>query len=149
MTLFALALPLIVVAVVWYWFFFDPEDTGPGQGGQSFTIGGQFVIVDNGYDSDRVTYVVVRNWPISSSPDDRLKDQRFVYLGVDKPKVKLPGGGYDTVEGTPCLYFFDGDDLTVFPISMREDDFMHFQPRQMTSYAEVLAFFRQYEVSAP
>jgi hypothetical protein len=128
------------------WFFNDPGDEGlVGISGQSFILDDQYVIVRNGYSLGKVTYVVVRNWPVSSSPEGRLEDDRFLTRGVNKPQIKLPDGSYKPVENVPHLYFFDGDHLTEFPIAMQEDDFIDFHPEKMTGYGNVLEFFESYE----
>ena len=127
-------------------FLSDPGDEGSaGNSGQSFEIDDQFVIIWNGYNSGKVTYVVVRNWPNSSEPEDRLKDKRLVISGNEKPKVRLHDGSYKTVAETPYLYFYDGDNLTSFPISMQEDDFSKLKTEAMTSYNDLLRFFKNHE----
>jgi hypothetical protein len=128
-------------------FLGDPGDEGfVGTSGQSFILGDQFVIVDNGYSFGKVTFVVVLNWPVSSSTEERLEDDRLIVRGVDQPQVRLPDGTYKPVEEVPHLYFFDGYELIEFPISMREDDFISFRPETMTDYSKVLEFFKRYEV---
>ena len=125
-------------------FFSVPGDEGTA-GGQSFEIDNQFVIIWNSYASGHITYVVVRNWPDSSKPEDRLADKRLVLSGVERPKVRLQDGSYRPVAETPHLYFYDGDNLTSFPISMQEGDFGNLRPEAMTSYQDLLRFFRNYE----
>ena len=115
------------------------------EGGQSFAIDDQFVIIWNGHEAGRVTYVVVRNWPGSASPEDRLADKRLVLAGVEKPKVRLQDGSYRPVADTPHLYFYDGDNLTSFPIAMQESDLGTLRPEALTSFQDLLRFFRTYE----
>ena len=139
--------PIILAAAVLFassCFVGDPWDQGSA-GGQSFEIDNQFVIVWNSYESGRVTYVIVRNWPKSSSPEDRLADKRLVLAGVEKPKVRLQDGSYRPVADTPYLYFYDGDNLTSFPIAMQESDLGTLRPAALTSYQDLLRFFRAYE----
>ncbi len=115
-------------------------------GGQSFAIDDQFVIIWNGHEAGRVTYVVVRNWPGSASPEDRLADKRLVLAGAERPKVRLQDGSYRPVAATPYLYFYDGDNLTSFPISMQESDWASLRHEAMASYEDLLRFFRAYEI---
>ncbi len=122
----------------------DPGEDGTA-GGQAFEIDGQFVIIWNGHDqAGRITYVVVRNWPDSSTPEDRLADKRLLLSGAESPKIRLPDGRYQPVAGTPFLYFYDGDKLTSFPISMQESDWVSLRTKAMTSYADLLRFFTAY-----
>ena len=39
-----------------------------GIAGTSMDIGDEFLIIDNGYRGDEITWIVVRNWPASSTP---------------------------------------------------------------------------------
>ncbi len=120
----------------------EEEDTA---GGHSFEIDNQFVIIWYGHESGQIIYIVVRNWPSSSKPEDRLADKRLVDLWDEKPKVRLQDGSYQSVAGTPYLYFYDGDNLTSFPISIQESDFGGLKTEGMTSYNDLLKFFRNYE----
>ncbi len=124
----------------------DPGDEGlVGESGQSFIIDDQFVIVDNGYRFGKITYAVVRNWPVSSSVEERLEDDRLIIAGVDRPHIRTPDGNYKLVEDVPQLYFFDDYNLTKLPISMQEDDFVDFHPETMARYSDVLGFFQSYK----
>lgn len=116
-----------------------------GESGQSFIIDDQFVIVDNGYRFGKITYAVVRNWPVSSSVEERLEDDRLIIAGVDRPQIRTPDGNYKSVDDVPHLYFFDGYNLTDSRLSMREDDFIGFRPETMARYSDVLEFFKSYE----
>ena len=142
------AVTLIILAATMIFssscFLSDPGDEGTA-GGQSFEIDNQFVIIWNGHESGQVTYIVVRNWPNSSKPEDRLADKRLVLSGNEKPKVRLQDGSYQPVAETPYLYFYDGDNLTSFPISIQESDFGSLKTKAMTSYNDLLRFFRNYE----
>lgn len=123
----------------------DPEEDIAGNSGQSLEIDHQFVIIWNGYDSGRVTFVVVRNWPASSQPEERLADKRLVLSGNEKPKIRFQDGSYKPVAEIPYLYFYEGDNLTSFPISMQENDLGNLNTKAMTSYKDLLRFFKNYE----
>jgi len=121
------------------------DDQLSGNSGQSFIISNQFIIIWNGYHSATITYVVIRNWPTSSTPAERLNDKRFVISGGEIPQIRLQDGSYEPVNETPHAYFFDGDNLTSFPIAMRESDFANLKPGAMASYNDLLQFFKTYE----
>jgi hypothetical protein len=122
-----------------------------GESAESFVVDDQFVIVNNGYAWHRVTWVVVRNWPKSSHPQDRLKDERLV-LDFNAPSdrlIRLPNGRQVSPDKAPHVYFFDGQNVTIFPITMSEDDWIGAAFNKKASYKEVLAWFRRFEVHPP
>ncbi len=140
--------PIILAAVLLFSSSCFAGDLGEEshEGGQSLEIDNQFIIIWNGREADRVTYVVVRNWPGSATPEDRLADKRLILSGAERPKVKLQDGSYRPVAATPYLYFYDGDNLTSFPISMQESDWVSLRHQAMASYGDLLRFFRAYEL---
>jgi hypothetical protein len=121
-----------------------------GQAAQSFVVGDQFVIVNNGYSWNKVTWVVVRNWPRSSTADERFHDKRLTLeFGVpDDRLIRLPDGRRVSPAREPHVYFFDGDKLTSFAIGMTEDDWIGSKFNTMASYDDVLAWFRKFAVEA-
>jgi hypothetical protein len=91
-----------------------------------------------------VTWVVVRSWPSDSTPAQRLADQRFALGSDGEYRVRRPDGQLGAPE--PHLaYVFYGDRLTVFPIRMREDDFIGFRSNRLAAYSDVEAFLRRFE----
>jgi hypothetical protein len=123
------------------------EYTG-GVSGHSFTVADQFVILQNGYKQGDITWVVVRNWPLSSSAEQRLSDPRLgLSLEDGEYYVTQPGGA----RARPALgtaYLFDGPRLTSFPIRMKEDDFIGFRSNAMKAYPDVEAFLRRFQAPA-
>jgi len=119
-----------------------------GATARSFVVGDQFVIVNRRYAWHNVTWVVVRNWPKSSRPQDRLDDRRLVLeFGAPHDRlIRLPSGKQVSPASEPHLYFFDGDNLTSFPIRMSEDDWIAPGFDRMTSYADILKWFRTFAV---
>lgn len=118
-----------------------------GVGAQSFMVADQFVILHSGFRRGHVTWVVVRNWPAASTPDQRLADGRFV-LGHDGEYRVLQESGELDVPAAGVAYVFNGDHLVTFPISIREDDFVSFRTEELKAYREVEAFLRAFEVSS-
>jgi len=120
------------------------EVTG-GSSGQSFMVGEQFVIVKNGFLRGEVTWVAVRSWPASSTPEQRLRDTRVTVGPRGCCLIRHANGTLAPPEQTPRLYFFDGDALTTFRIRMTEDDFIGFRTDAFKSYSQVLDFFKRFE----
>lgn len=100
--------------------------------------------VTNGYRRRDVTWVVVRNFPSTSTPERRRADARLV-LGTDGEFRVRQSGGELTMPAPHVAYVFDGDRLATFPIRMREDDFISFMTEQLKAYSEVDAFLRRFE----
>ena len=123
------------------------EATG-GSSGHSFVVGEQFVILKNGFLRGEVTWVAVRNWPASSTPEQRLADTRVTVGAQGCCLIRQANGVPATPKQPPHLYFFDGDTLTTFRIQMKEDDFIGFRTDSFKSYSEVLDFFRGFEVKS-
>jgi hypothetical protein len=121
------------------------EVTG-GSSGHSFLVGEQFVILKNGFLRGDVTWVAVRNWPASSTPEQRLSDTRVTVGPQGCCLIRQANVGLAAPEQR--LYFFDGDTLTTFRIRMKEDDFIGFRPASFKSYSEVLEFFQRFEVKS-
>jgi hypothetical protein len=123
------------------------EYTG-GVSGYSFAVAEQFVILQNGYKQGDVTWVVVRNWPLASSAEQRLSDVRLkLSLEDGEYYITQPGGAVARpVPGT--AYVFDGPRLTSFRIRMKEDDFIGFRSIAMKAYPDVEAFLRRFQSEA-
>jgi hypothetical protein len=121
-----------------------------GEAGQSCLVGDEFVIINNGYSWHKVTWVVVRNWPKSSSADERFNDKRLTLdFGVPHDRlIRLRDGTRISPAPQPHLYFFNGAELTTFPIRMTEDDWIGSHFNKMASYRDVLEWFRKFEVRA-
>lgn len=114
--------------------------------GTATYFGNEFVIIDDGFRGDHITWVVVRNWPAKSSPSERLNDTRFDEVGSPR-SVLLPNGDRVPLSRTPHVYFFDGPQLKIFPVKMTEDDIteLHGHFRGMTDYREMLPLLRRFE----
>jgi len=115
-----------------------------GASGHSFLVADQFVILRNGYRRGEVTWVVVRNWPVQSTAEQRLSDGRLV-LGTDGEFRVRQGAGELRRPEPGMAYIFDGDRVTTFPIRMREEDFVSFRPEHLKTYPEVEDFLRRFE----
>jgi hypothetical protein len=136
---------ILLISVTAACFFPDPAQQ-VGISGESFILDDQYIIVINGYDYGDVTWVVVRNWPATSTAEERSEDDRFIDRVSDEPQVRLSDGTYKSIEDTSYLYFFDGYTLTAFPISMQEDDLVIFQREDMDEYTDVMTFFAAFRV---
>ncbi len=120
----------------------SPEETqGTARG-----FGEEFVIIDDGFSGENITWVVVRNWPVLSEPDERLNDARFDQFSFPKTVLK-PDGTRLAMFDTPHVYFFDGPQLTVFPITMTSSDIteLHGHFRGMQNYRQMLPFLKRFE----
>ena len=128
--------------------FLGCEKWGSGEAGQAFRLQGDYVIINHGYSRDGgVRYVVVRDWPETSTPDERVSDRRSMLDPQATTVVRLSDGRYvPAEEGEPRLFFYAGDELTTFPIQMKEDDFIGLKTASLESYGELLSFFRRFEV---
>jgi len=89
----------------------------------------------------------VRNWPAKSSPSERINDPRFDIMTLPRT-VRMPDGARRRVRATPHVYFFDGSDLTMFPVKMSADDItqLHGHLRGMTDYRQLLPVLKRYEL---
>ena len=126
-------------------FLFASCQSKKGSSAQSLQFAGQFVIITNGYDHGDITYIVVRNWPESSTPQERRRDVRLENITDKGWIVQESLGHHLTLSDQHELFFFDGDRLTRIPIRMREEDFMGLKADNLKSYSDLLAFFRKYE----
>jgi hypothetical protein len=121
-------------------------DVTGGSSGHSFLVGGQFVVLKNGFLRGDVTWVTVRNWPESSTPEERLADTRVTVGPQGCCLIRGANGRAAPPDPDARLYFFDGDRLTTFRIRMKEDDFIDFRTDAFKSYDNVLEYFRKFEV---
>jgi hypothetical protein len=121
-----------------------------GIAGTSMYIGDEFVIIDNGYNGDEITWIVVLNWPASSTPSERRNDDRFDSMAIP-PKAIMADGSHQPILSTPHVYFYDGRAVTIFPVNMTEDDLaeLHGHFSGMTDYRQMLSLLRRYEVRLP
>lgn len=110
-------------------------------------IGDEFVIIDDGFRGDTITWVIVRNWPAQSSPAERMRDTRCDQM-ASPVTVLMPNGSRAPVSSIPHVYFFDGLQLTMFPVKMTEDDIteLHGHFRGMADYREMLPLLKRYEI---
>ena len=115
-----------------------------GGGGWSDVIGGQFVIVDSYSRFGGLQYMIVRNWPESSTPKQRLTDAR-VESGRGGLLVRTASGRYEAPRGRTRVFFFDGDSLVVFPIRhIPQEELPVPSRRQFDSYHELLDYLLRY-----
>ena len=114
------------------------------------TIGDEFVIIDDGFTGDAINWVSVRNWPSASSMDDRKNDTRFDCLAMP-PTFQSKDGKLQSISRVPHVYFFDGNELTAFPIRMTEYDIseMHKHFSGMSDYRQMLPLLKRFEVPQP
>lgn len=114
--------------------------------GTAMYFGKEFVMIDDGFRGNDITWLVVRNWPAHSSPSERLNDTRFDLLGASRT-VLLSDGNRVPLSASPHVYFFDGPRLTTFPVKMTEDDIaeLHGHFRGMTDYRQMLPLLRRFE----
>ncbi len=115
-----------------------------GVSGHSFLVGDQFVILRNGYRRGKVTWVAVRNWPATSTTEERLADRRLVLGSDGEFRVRAPDGVLRAPEPN-VAYVFDGDRVVTFAIRMQEDDFIEFRTERLKDYGDVEAFLRRFE----
>jgi len=121
-------------------------DLTGGSSGQSFTVRDQFVVLNNGFLRGDVTWVAVRNWPVTSTSEQRRTDTRVTVGPHGCCLIRRQGGESSPPDPEARVYFFDGEVLTTFPIRMKEDDFIGFPTNSLKSYADVLDFLRRFEV---
>jgi hypothetical protein len=110
-------------------------------------FGDECVIIDDGFRGDTITWVIVRNWPGQSSPEERLRDIRCDQM-ASPVTVLMPNGHREPVSSIPHVYFFDGRQLTMFPVKMTANDITELQGhfRGMTDYREMLRLLKRYEI---
>ena len=116
-----------------------------GVSGHSFKVADQFVILNNGYKQGDVTWVVVRNWPSSSSPDARRSDSRLQLSLEDGEYYVSAPDRERTRPDENTAYVFDGSRLASFKIRMKEDDFIGFRAEDLRAYPDVETFLRRFE----
>ncbi len=126
----------------------------PDTAGASHRIGDQFVIITYRFGRDRIRWVAVVNFPITSTAEERLKDKRVFlapgggYLIRQTDARRIPPAPVLLPPDEPRLYFFDGDQLVTFPIRMTEEQLGDLENSNLASYAELLTGFRKFEVKA-
>ena len=89
-----------------------------GDAGAGFTLRDARVAISNGYRRGECTYVVVRDWPLTTTDDERAKDQRLTIGTGGMPIVRGPDGPINPWQQAPRAYVFEGQKLTSFPIRM-------------------------------
>jgi hypothetical protein len=114
--------------------------------GQTLNLGDQFIIIWYGVKNENIGYMVVRNWPILSTPEERMSDKRLLLWGVDKPQILLADGSYEKATENSVLYFFQGCVLQKFTISMKEMDLVGIRKEQIASYNDLLKYFRRFKI---
>jgi hypothetical protein len=93
-----------------------------------------------------LTWVVVRNWPQTSSPEERKNDIRFKLDPSAGWLIRRSDGRLLPPDAQPRIYFFDGETNTSFPVQMKEDDLIDFRPESFRSYGDVLHYFQRFKV---
>src|SRR5436190_9443304 len=89
------------------------------ESGQSEIVGKEFVIVTVGREKGVVRYLVVRTWPQTSTPEERLADQRFLF-GEEGRTVLVPGSGYQPVNTSGMAYFMSGGECRTMKVQMKD-----------------------------
>ncbi len=116
--------------------------------GTSLAVGGEFVMLEDGFRGDRITWLVVRNWPAGTQPEEIANDPRFDIRALPR-RVLMADGKQTAVASTPHIYFFDGRKLTTFPVRMVAGDItdLHGHLRELKNYRELLPLLRRYQVA--
>ena len=114
---------------------------------QSFSVGDHNVLVESHSRNGRVTWVAVRNWPVSAGAVKSHEDTRI----TPKPQggcclIRRQTGELLPPDAEPRLYFFDGAQLTTFKIRVEQAGAADLSVAQVKSYKDVLAHFQRFEV---
>lgn len=119
---------------------------GGGTASEGFNLGDQRVYIWNGYRADEVTWVAVVNFPRTGSARQQRDDTRVSLGPRGEDLIRQPDGTLMPPASEPRLYFFDGDELTTFPIEMHEDDdWLSIRKPALSSYREIMERFRKFE----
>jgi hypothetical protein len=121
------------------------QSRGGGTGLQGFNLGDQRVYIFNGYRADEVTWVGVVNFPRGRNARQERNDTRVSLGPRGEDLIRRPDGTLLPPASEPRLYFFDGDELTTFPIEMHEGDWLCIRKPEVGSYGEILERFRRFE----
>lgn len=138
----AIMLPVIVLGAyaAVYWFH-------SGESGESFVLNDEHVIVDFGYawDGDQLTYCVIRSWPDSTSPEQKMADTRSSLGTLGGRLVRNSTGLMEPVKKDGRVYLWIGDELRTFRVDMSEHtDTMGLW--QSTSVRDMEAFFAPFRI---
>ena len=124
----------------------EPGPTGHWAS-HSFRLGAQHVLVESRVQEGQVAWVAVRNWPVSSGIVRHYEDTRIT---KNAPHgcclIRRQNGELHPPDPEPHMYFFDGAELTTFRIRVREADIKSRSLAEVSSYADILAYFRRFEV---
>ena len=90
--------------------------------GQSFTLGDLRVIADYGYSEggDWLRYLVIRAYPLTSTPAERRGDPRYDINSGDLPLVRHPDGVMRKVRTDGRVYLFIDNELRTMRVDMNE-----------------------------
>ncbi|MDH3197219.1 MAG: hypothetical protein OEO21_03175 [Candidatus Krumholzibacteria bacterium] len=119
-----------------------PEDVT----GASFLVGNWFTVMEYGRSGEDVTWVVLRAWPETATPQERATDTRFDPAAA---RIRRPDGRWVGVEGTRTLYFFSSEGLLVAPIAMRESDLTPIVEESFSSLAELEGYIARFAPPKP
>ena len=134
------ALLVIGLAVIDFW----PRFT-IGESGHGFQISDQIVLGEYGYSDggDRLRYAILRTWPVDSTPEERLNDNRVGRDFFGWPLIRDQSGRMIPAGTGGDVYFFVGDELKTLKVRMNEhtdtgplDD--------LKSLDEVWAYFQRF-----
>ena len=89
--------------------------------GESFPLGNLQVVTDFGYsdDGDRLRYMVIRAYPMTSTSEERLADPRY-QISVPLPLVRHADGKMRPPATDGRVYVFIGDELRTMRVRMNE-----------------------------
>jgi hypothetical protein len=98
---------------------YDPTIQESGEG---FTVGNMAVMATFGYsnDGDRLRYLIILTWPITTPPDARLPDSRYDANSGMLPRVRHLDGKMRQVGTDGHVYMFIGDELRTMRVAMNE-----------------------------
>jgi hypothetical protein len=90
--------------------------------GEGFLLGDLVVVIDYGYSNggDRLRYLVIRAYPASSTPDERMADSRYDINSGALPRLRHPDGAMRLVQTDGRAYLFIGDELRTMCVAMNE-----------------------------
>jgi hypothetical protein len=112
------------------------------ESGQSAIVGDEFVIVTVGRSKGRVRYLVIRTWPNSSTADERVRDERFVF--ADMGRMVLMPSGYEPVDTAGTAYFFRDSTCETMKVEMKESSVPMLHLRPFIDSRAIWDFLKQY-----
>ena len=112
------------------------------ESGQSAIVGDEFVVVTVGRSKGRVRYLAICTWPSSSTADERVRDERFVF--ADEGRMVLTPSGYEPVDTAGTAYFLRGAACETMRVEMKESCVPMLHLRPFTDSREIWDFLKQY-----